>query len=322
MSAHFDGGAEIAGRRLREVEVSYVDDPTLDMGAEDSDDCPASPPPTYYLRVREENKRRATGGGSGGGRDDDDAESNGGRAEQETGEGGGKSDDDADNDANDDTNNNNSLDRGARKKKRAKDKGRKKAWLWRYVNVEKKKLLVWDRRGGRLLRSISLKDIESLLVIPDEDAPASILEVYISSPSTSSAASNGTVAGDGSGDSPVEGAGDEGDEEAQRARRRRQQESGEGEGAGGGVLVLQARSRRETLLWAKVLQENVELMTKRQVPLENRDEETSLSDVQQLAKLLTHQLSELQQPRSAQASLGLVRSRLLHPRRRRVRHHA
>lgn len=42
------------GRRLREVEVMYVDDPTLDIGAEDSDDCPASPPPTYYLRVREE----------------------------------------------------------------------------------------------------------------------------------------------------------------------------------------------------------------------------------------------------------------------------
>lgn len=59
MSAHFDGGAEIAGRRLREVEVSFVDDPTLDMGAEDSDDCPASPPPTYYLRVREE--RRSAG---------------------------------------------------------------------------------------------------------------------------------------------------------------------------------------------------------------------------------------------------------------------
>ncbi|CAM9454458.1 unnamed protein product [Ectocarpus sp. 8 AP-2014] len=291
MSAHFDGGAEIAGRRLREVEVSYVDDPTLDMGAEDSDDCPASPPPTYYLRVREENKRRATGGGNGGDRDDD-AESNGGRVEQEQGEGGAKREDDADNDANN-NNNNNSLDRGARKKKRAKDKGGK-AWSWRYVNVEKKKLLVWDRRGGRLLRSISLRDIESLLVIPDEDAPASILEVYISSPSNSSAASNGTVTGDGSGNSPIEGAGDEGDEEAQRARRRLQQESGEGEGAGGGVLVLQARSRRETLLWAKVLQENVELMTKRLVPLENRDEETSLSDVQQLAKLLTHQLSELQ----------------------------
>lgn len=57
MSAHFDGGVEIAGRRLREVEVTYVDDPTLDMGAEDSDDCPASPPPTYYLRVREEKRR-------------------------------------------------------------------------------------------------------------------------------------------------------------------------------------------------------------------------------------------------------------------------
>lgn len=64
MSAHFDGGAEIAGRRLRDVEVTYVDDPTLDLGAEDSDDCPASPPPTYYLRVREE--KRGSGGGRAG----------------------------------------------------------------------------------------------------------------------------------------------------------------------------------------------------------------------------------------------------------------
>lgn len=54
MSAHFDGGAEIAGRRLREVEVMYVDDETLNLDAEDSDDCPPSPPPTYYLRVRDE----------------------------------------------------------------------------------------------------------------------------------------------------------------------------------------------------------------------------------------------------------------------------
>lgn len=66
MSAHFDGGAEIAGRRLREVEVSFVDDPTLDLGAEDSDDCPASPPPTYYLRVRE--GKRSAGGVAAGGR--------------------------------------------------------------------------------------------------------------------------------------------------------------------------------------------------------------------------------------------------------------
>ena len=36
------------------------------------------------------------------------------------------------------------------------------------MNVEKKALLVWDRRGGRLMRSISLKRVESLLVIPDE----------------------------------------------------------------------------------------------------------------------------------------------------------
>ena len=65
MSAHFDGGVEIAGRRLRGVEVTYVDDPTLDMGAEDSDDCPASPPPTYYLRVREEKRRNGQRPSSG-----------------------------------------------------------------------------------------------------------------------------------------------------------------------------------------------------------------------------------------------------------------
>lgn len=58
MSAHFDGGAEIVGRRLREVEVMYVDDPTLNLDGEESDDCPASPPPTYYLRVREEEPER------------------------------------------------------------------------------------------------------------------------------------------------------------------------------------------------------------------------------------------------------------------------
>lgn len=67
MSAHFDGGEEITGRRLREVEVTFVDDPTLDFGAEDSDDCPASPPPTYYLRVREEEKRRSSSSGTGTG---------------------------------------------------------------------------------------------------------------------------------------------------------------------------------------------------------------------------------------------------------------
>ena len=43
----------------------------------------------------------------------------------------------------------------------------KQAWAWRYVNVEKKTLLVWSRRGGQLLRSISLKDVEGLTVIPD-----------------------------------------------------------------------------------------------------------------------------------------------------------
>lgn len=36
------------------------------------------------------------------------------------------------------------------------------------------------------------------------------------------------------------------------------------------------------LLGALLLQENVELMTKRLIPLENRDEETNLSDVQQV----------------------------------------
>lgn len=34
--------------------------------------------------------------------------------------------------------------------------------------MEKKALLVWDRRGGQLLRSIPLADVESLLVVPDE----------------------------------------------------------------------------------------------------------------------------------------------------------
>lgn len=43
-----------------------------------------------------------------------------------------------------------------------------KAWSWRYINVEKKALLVWDRRGGQLLRSIPLADVESLLVVPDQ----------------------------------------------------------------------------------------------------------------------------------------------------------
>lgn len=57
------------------------------------------------------------------------------------------------------------LGRPRRKEKSAAAKG--KAWSWRYVNVEKKALLVWDRRGGRLLRSVPLKQVESLLVSPD-----------------------------------------------------------------------------------------------------------------------------------------------------------
>ena len=65
------------GRRLREVEVTYVDDPTLDMGAEDSDDCPASPPPTYYLRVREEKKKNTKGRGSNSGGDGDGGDGGG-----------------------------------------------------------------------------------------------------------------------------------------------------------------------------------------------------------------------------------------------------
>lgn len=57
--------------------------------------------------------------------------------------------------------------------------------------------------------------------------------------------------------------GDEGPrgQEEDDARRQRQQQQGsggeglrDGERVDGGVLVLQARSRRETLLWAKVLQ--------------------------------------------------------------------
>ncbi len=39
---------------------------------------------------------------------------------------------------------------------------------------------------------------------------------------------------------------------------------------------------RTLLLRAFLPQENVELMTKRVIPLENRDEETNLSDVQQV----------------------------------------
>jgi len=66
MSAHFDGGAHIEGRRLREVEVSYVEDPTLCLDGEDSDDCPASPPPTYYLRVREKGRRSGDSNASSG----------------------------------------------------------------------------------------------------------------------------------------------------------------------------------------------------------------------------------------------------------------
>jgi hypothetical protein len=57
MSAHYDGGEVIEGRRLREVEVAYVEDPTLDMGRDDDDDgvisppvsCIASPKPPLYL---------------------------------------------------------------------------------------------------------------------------------------------------------------------------------------------------------------------------------------------------------------------------------
>eukprot|EP00611_Tribonema_gayanum_P015549 TRINITY_DN27407_c0_g1_i1.p1 TRINITY_DN27407_c0_g1~~TRINITY_DN27407_c0_g1_i1.p1 ORF type:complete len:183 (-),score=51.65 TRINITY_DN27407_c0_g1_i1:325-873(-) len=51
MSAHFDGGEVIEGRRLREVHVIYVEDPTLQMGDSDEDSCPPTPPPTYYLKV-------------------------------------------------------------------------------------------------------------------------------------------------------------------------------------------------------------------------------------------------------------------------------
>lgn len=127
MSAHFDGGAEIAGRRLREVVVQYVDDPTLNLDGEDSDSCPPSPPPTYYLRVREEKQCPRV-------------HSNGDPHEERTVPG-------------------------------EQANGREssaKAWAWRYVNVEKKSLLVWNRRGGKLLSSIPLADIASLRVISDE----------------------------------------------------------------------------------------------------------------------------------------------------------
>lgn len=127
MSAHFDGGAEIAGRRLRDVVVRYIHDPTLDLDAQDSDSCPPSPPPTYYLRVREEKQRIAS-----------DANSD----SQEQGAGPTRVQDDKTPSA--------------------------RAWSWRYINVEKKLLLVWNRRGGKLLRSIPLIDIESLRVVSDQ----------------------------------------------------------------------------------------------------------------------------------------------------------
>jgi hypothetical protein len=49
MSAHYDGGEVIEGRRLREVEVAYVEDPTLDMGRDDDDDGVISPPVSCLL---------------------------------------------------------------------------------------------------------------------------------------------------------------------------------------------------------------------------------------------------------------------------------
>lgn len=52
MTAHFDMGETIPGRRLREVEVSYIYDPNLTFDASD-DSCPPSPCPTYYLKVNE-----------------------------------------------------------------------------------------------------------------------------------------------------------------------------------------------------------------------------------------------------------------------------
>lgn len=36
------------------------------------------------------------------------------------------------------------------------------------MNVEKKSLLIWNRRGGRLLKRVLLKNVELLRVIPDE----------------------------------------------------------------------------------------------------------------------------------------------------------
>eukprot|EP00903_Cladosiphon_okamuranus_P020113 g18470.t1 len=328
MSAHFDGGAEIAGRRLRDVEVSYVDDPTLDLGDDDSDDCPASPPPTYYLRVREEKRGMGTGrgavdGGGGGngssvssGSDSCDGQRDGGD------EGRGQHDSPECESEDNNTDGSPENDRTRHQEDKNKTKNGNKKWSWRYVNVEKKCLLVWDRRGGRLLRSIHLRDVESLVVLPDQDAPASILEVYIASPAPNADAgcrtNNSTIGNNkanniggvsgGDGSSGHEGPPGAGAGGGDAQRQRHQGGGGEGLRHGdpvdGGVLVLQARSRRETLLWAKVLQENVELMTRRRVPLENRDEETSLSDVQQLAKLLTHQLSELQRREGGNGKCG------------------
>lgn len=66
-----------------------------------------------------------------------------------------------------------------------------------------------------------------------QDSPASILEISIASPGPFSI---GDGDGDTDGDAPTEGAPDNGC------------------GSNADLLVLQARSRRETLLWAKVLQ--------------------------------------------------------------------
>ena len=103
-----------------------------------------------------------------------------------------------------------------------------------------------------------------LVVDSPQDAPASILEVYISSPAPNANAggrNNNASNNDSSSNGPEGPQGGEAEEEgdAQRQRQRQQgRSSGEGlrgaDRVDGGVLVLQARSRRETLLWAKVLQ--------------------------------------------------------------------
>ncbi|CAM9440414.1 unnamed protein product, partial [Choristocarpus tenellus] len=136
-------------------------------------------------------------------------------------------------------------------------------WAWRYVNVENKALSIWSRRGGELLRSIPLGEVETIRVLPDQESPPNILELRLQEDMY---ARGDVEVSDGDRDETRKSTG--GEDSRWNCNRN--------------VLILQARSRTETLLWAKVLQENVELMTKRIVPLENLDNDVELDEVQQV----------------------------------------